>query len=107
MNVILITGTTRWNTWTRSEPKVLTPISLHPPDYKFYLVTHAFAMDMAHQESAFGEYFNKKKSRMIEYIYKMSKKILDKRYGPQQFKGVCKTEEELNHCNSPVLCVCL
>ena len=26
-------------------------------------------MDMAHQESAFGEYFNKKKSRMIEYIY--------------------------------------
>lgn len=85
----------------------MTPISLHPPDYKFYLVTHAFAMDMAHQESAFGEYFNKKKSRMIEYIYKTSKKLLDKRYGPQQFKGVCKIEEELNHCNSPVLCVCL
>lgn len=64
-------------------------------------------MDMAHTESAFGEHFNKKKSRMIEFIYKTSKKILNQQYGPQKYKGVCKSAEELEHCNSPVSCVCL
>lgn len=59
-------------------------------------------MDMAHQKSKMGERFDSKGLKLMDVVYASFKKVLEKKYGPQKTKGVCKDNSRLQNLNSPV-----
>ena len=73
-------------------------------DYQYYLVTHAFAVDMAHKQSEMGKKFDAKGTKRIQVIYMAFKKKLEAKYGPQKEKGVCVGDEQFRNINVPVFC---